>query len=86
VSARDGLLWAEIAVVQANHIICLLKIFKPAVTLVPAPLNQYPMIQNMTQLYVYDASKQLGFSLSEDGLYNPKSYQCYCEDDDKNAR
>ncbi|MCP5369392.1 MAG: phosphotransferase [Rickettsiaceae bacterium] len=39
----------------------------------------------MAQLYVYDASRELGFSISGDGLYNPKSYRCYCEDNDKIA-
>jgi len=46
----------------------LIKKLSPIVILEQASLNQYPMIQNMTQLYVYDASKQLGFSISEDGL------------------
>jgi predicted acetyltransferase/RimJ/RimL family protein N-acetyltransferase len=63
----------------------LIKKFEPAVTLEPITVDNYHIIQNMAQLYVYDASRELGFSISGDGLYNPKSYRCYCEDSDKVA-
>jgi len=63
----------------------LIKKFAPTLTLEPISIDNYHIIQNMAQLYVYDASRELGFSISEDGRYNPKSYRCYCEDSDKVA-
>lgn len=63
----------------------LVKKFAPAVTLQLAGINDYHIIQNMAQLYVYDASRELGFSISEDGLYQPRSYKPYCVDDEKAA-
>ena len=68
---------------KTHHL--LIKKFAPAVILEPASISDYPLIQNMAQLYVYDASRELSFSISVDGLYNPKSYRCYCEDSDKVA-
>ena len=61
----------------------LIKKFAPVVNLEPISIDGYHIIQNMAQLYVYDASRELGFSISEDGLYKPKSYRSYCEDNDK---
>lgn len=63
----------------------LIKKFPATVTLEPISIDNYHIIQNMAQLYVYDASRELGFSISADGRYNPKSYRCYCEDSDKIA-
>lgn len=63
----------------------LIKKFPASVTLEHIRIDSYHIIQNMAQLYVYDASRELGFSISEDGRYNPKSYKCYCEDSDKIA-
>lgn len=65
---------------------CLLvKKFKPTITLESVETDDYHIIKKLAQLYVYDTSKELGFSISEDGLYHPKSYRCYCEDKDKIA-
>lgn len=63
----------------------LIKKFPATVTLGHISIDSYHIIQNMAQLYVYDASRELGFSISADGRYNPKSYRCYCEDSDKIA-
>ena len=68
----------------------LIKKFKPAVTLVPAPLDQYPMIQNMARFYVYDMSKECGhisdeWRLPSDGLFESFDFKSYFEEDSRKA-
>ncbi len=55
------------------------------VVLIPASLADYPVIQNLAQFYIYDASRDLGFYVSENGLYEPKDYKQYCIDSSKHA-
>lgn len=50
-----------------------------------ATLNDYTTIQNMTQFYVYDVSRECGFSLSKNGLFELHDYIQYIRSDDKSA-
>jgi predicted acetyltransferase len=45
--------------------------------LCPATLAGYPIIQNLAQFYIYDVSRECGFSISENGLYEPNDYKSY---------
>lgn len=57
------------------------------VTLEPASLDQYPMIQNMLRFYVYDVSKECGgdldkgLLLSDDSFFKSFNFKRYFEDD-----
>ncbi len=53
--------------------------------IISATLADYPTIQNIAQFYVYDASRVCGFSVSENGLYEPIDYKSYCEEPTKKA-
>jgi predicted acetyltransferase len=60
------------------------------VEILPATLNDYPVIQNMARFYVYDLSRECGF-ISEDwacpsnGLYESFDFKDYFEDPSKRA-
>lgn len=57
------------------------------VEIIPASLNDYPVIQNMGRFYVYDMSeymgKDQGWEMPKDGLYECIDFKKYWED--KNA-
>ncbi|STX51781.1 acyl-CoA N-acyltransferase [Legionella busanensis] len=51
-------------------------------TLIPATLEDYPIIQNMARFYVYDLSRECGFiskdwACPEDGLYKSYDFKNY---------
>ncbi|MBX3710218.1 MAG: GNAT family N-acetyltransferase [Gammaproteobacteria bacterium] len=56
------------------------------IKLVPAPLKDYPTIQNMARFYVYDMSQYLGgeagWECPEDGLYECIDFKKYWQADD----
>jgi predicted acetyltransferase len=59
-------------------------------TLVPASLEDYPIIQNMARLYVYDLSRSCGFiskdwALPETGLYESFDFKNYFVEDSRRA-
>ncbi len=58
---------------------------KPKIDLIPATHQDYPVIQNMAQFYVYDSSRECGFSMSEKGQYEPSDYKDYFEGSIKKA-
>ena len=53
--------------------------------IIPATLEDYLAIQNMAQFYVYDTSRDCGFYISSNGLYEPKDYRIYFENADRKA-
>lgn len=57
----------------------------PSVKLVLASIECYPIIQNMGSFYVYEASRECGFPLPEDGLYKHKDYKNYFEEETRSA-
>jgi ribosomal-protein-alanine N-acetyltransferase len=54
--------------------------------LIPAPIEQYPTIQNLGRFYVYDMSEYLGdeegWEMPEDGLYECIDFKKYWQTDD----
>lgn len=56
------------------------------IKLVPAPLKDYPIIQNMARFYVYDMSQYMGnedgWECPEDGLYECIDFKKYWQADD----
>ncbi len=56
------------------------------IELIPAPLTDYPVIQNMGRFYVYDMSEYLSrdkdWAIPEDGLYECINLKKYWETDD----
>lgn len=72
-----------------NNDVALYDIFKPVIEyseikLIPATLNDYPIIQNMGRFYVYDMSEYMGreegWEIPEDGLYECIDFKKYWED------
>lgn len=68
----------------------LIKKFPPAVTLEPAGISDYPMIQNMARFYVYDLSKECGhisedWRLPVDGLFESFDFKSYFEENSRKA-
>lgn len=68
----------------------MVKKFSPTVTLEPAMLNEYPMIQNMARFYVYDLSKECGhisdeWRLPANGLFESFDFKNYFEEDSRRA-
>lgn len=68
----------------------LIKKFAPGVTLEPASISDYPMIQNMARFYVYDLSKECGhisddWGLPEDGLFESFDFKNYFEENTRKA-
>lgn len=58
------------------------------INIIPATLSDYPMIQNMARLYVYDLSRECGFispdwALPPDGLYESFDFKDYFQNSDK---
>ena len=55
------------------------------IKLIPATLDEYPVIQNMGRFYVYDMSEYLGsekgWELPDDGLYECIDFKKYWEDE-----
>ena len=69
----------------------LIKKFAPAVTVKPASINDYPMIQNMARFYVYELSKECGhlsddWRLPVDGLFESFDFKNYFEENKKNMK
>jgi [ribosomal protein S5]-alanine N-acetyltransferase len=62
------------------------KISFDKINLVPASLNEYPIIQNMGRFYVYDMSEYMGnesgWEVPGDGLYECIDFKKYWEVDD----
>lgn len=68
----------------------LIKKFAPAVTVKPASISDYPMIQNMARFYVYDLSKECGhisndWRLPVDGLFESFDFKNYFEENTRKA-
>ncbi|MCH9632500.1 MAG: hypothetical protein S4CHLAM6_08360 [Chlamydiae bacterium] len=68
----------------------LIKKLKSTVTIQPASIDAYPMIQNMARFYVYDLSKECGHTsvdwcLPTDGLFESFSFKNYFEEDSRKA-
>lgn len=60
------------------------------IKIIPATINDYPIIQNIARFYVYDISRYCGFiskewALPEDGLYECFDLKKYFIDSDKKA-
>lgn len=62
------------------------------VNLIPAALDDYPLIQNMARFYIYDLSRYCGFesdeynwTLPQDGLYAANDYKKYFIEADRKA-
>ena len=58
--------------------------------LIPATLNDYPLIQNMARFYVYDLSRSCGrdsadWALPSDGLYESFDFKNYFEETSRKA-
>lgn len=53
--------------------------------IIPATMNDYPTLQNMSQFYVYECSKECDFTLSKNGLYEPTDYKFFIESSDHEA-
>lgn len=75
-----------------NNEVALYAIYKPnldynKIKLIPATLEDYPIIQNMARFYVYDMAeymgKEAGWEMPEDGLYACLDFKKYWQD--KNA-
>ncbi|MBA2653937.1 MAG: GNAT family N-acetyltransferase [Gammaproteobacteria bacterium] len=71
-----------------NNEVALYDIFKPAIVyskikLIPATLEDYPVIQNLGRFYVYDMSEYIGnekgWEIPEDGLYECINFKKYWE-------
>lgn len=61
-----------------------------ALKILPATLEDYPLVQNMARFYVYDLSRECGFisedwACPSDGLYTSFDFKCYFEDPSKRA-
>jgi predicted acetyltransferase/RimJ/RimL family protein N-acetyltransferase len=74
-----------------NNEVALYDIFKPTINfskikLLPATLEDYPVIQNMGRFYVYDMSeymgKEEGWEMPKDGLYECIDFKKYWDDKD----
>lgn len=72
-----------------NKDVALYEIVKPVIdysetNLIPATLNDHPIIQNMARFYVYDMSeylgKEKGWEIPADGLYECIDFKKYWED------
>lgn len=50
------------------------------IKLIPATIQEYPIIQNMGRFYVYDMSQYMGWEIPEDGLYECIDFKKYWED------
>jgi predicted acetyltransferase len=60
---------------------------KPAhnVELIPATIENYPVIQNMARFYVYDRSQYMGWGCSEDGMFDCIDFKHYFKTIDHKA-
>lgn len=74
---------------QSNHLIRennVTMVDFDKVKLIPASLEQYPIIQNMGRFYVYDMSEYMGFEpgwdIPQDGLYECINFKKYWETTD----
>lgn len=58
--------------------------------IIEATLNDYPRIQNMARLYVYELSRECGsissdWAMPEDGLYESFDFKNYFEESSRKA-
>lgn len=60
-------------------------ITEPKPELIPATLNDYPVIQNMARFYVYDRTQYMGWECPETGLFECIDFKHYFEVSDKRA-
>ncbi len=58
---------------------------KSDIKLIQATIEDYHVIQNMAQFYVYDVSRECGFILSADGRFEPNDYKVYLQSKEKLA-
>lgn len=63
----------------------LIKRFLPQVKLIPATLDDYPVIQNMARFYVYDRTAYMGWECPENGLFECIDFKHYFESPDEKA-
>ena len=73
-----------------NNEVALYELHKPTIDyhkimLIPASLEQYPVLQNMARFYVYDISEYLGheqgWEIPADGLYECLDFRKYWDDE-----
>jgi ribosomal-protein-alanine N-acetyltransferase len=50
------------------------------ITLIPASIEDHPLVQNMARFYVYDMSLYMGWEMPEDGLYECIDFKHYFEE------
>lgn len=51
--------------------------------LIPASINDYPIIQNMARFYVYDRTPYMKWECPENGLFECIDFKHYFTDEDK---
>lgn len=51
----------------------------PEIKLIPASIQDYPIVQNLARFYVYDRSGYMGWSCSEDGMFDCIDFKHYFE-------
>lgn len=55
------------------------------IKLIPATITEYPIVQNLARFYVYDRSGYMGWSCSEDGMFDCIDFKHYFEKPDEKA-
>lgn len=55
------------------------------IKLIPAEIKDYPIVQNLARFYVYDRSGYMGWSCSEDGMFDCIDFKHYFEKTDEKA-
>lgn len=55
------------------------------IKLIPASIEDYPIIQNLARFYVYDRSGYMGWSCSADGMFDCIDFKHYFETSDEKA-
>lgn len=68
----------------------LVKTVDPKISVIPASLEEYPLIQNMAQFYHYDLSRDCGhissdWGFPEEGLYKTCDFKLYFKDPSRKA-
>lgn len=64
--------------------------FEKAISIIPATIADYPVIQNMARFYVYDLSRECGsissdWDMPKDGLYESFDFKNYFEEPSRKA-
>jgi predicted acetyltransferase len=55
------------------------------IAIIPASLEDHPVIQNMARFYVYDLARVCGWPIDADGLYESFDFKPYFIDQDKKS-